>query len=272
MNFINKLERKFGKYAIHNLMYYVVILYVVGTLLYLINPSAYYYLYLDGYYVMHGQVWRCITFLMSPLRSNNIIFAFIMIYMYFMIGTNLERQWGAFRFNLYFFSGVIGHVLAAILLYLVTNQHNSFNLTYLNLSLFLAFAATYPDIEFLLLFVLPVKAKWLGILNAVFLLYQFMMGSLSVKAMIVMAMANFIIFFLVTRRHKRISPKQVYRKKSFHRAASQPKHITKHKCAICGRTDQDGEDLEFRFCSKCDGNYEYCQDHLFTHEHVKKSR
>ena len=80
---------------------------------------------------------------------------------------------------------------------------------------------------------------------------------------------NFLIFFFSTRNYRSVSPKEVHRKRTYHRQVQQPKGVTRHKCAICGRTELDDPNLEFRFCSKCNGNYEYCQDHLFTHEHVK---
>lgn len=271
MNFISKLERKFGRFVIHNLMYYIVILYTIGTLINLFMPSLYItYLSLDGQAILRGEVWRIVTFLLDDPGNGNIFFSFIAIYLYYMIGTNLENHWGAFRFNLYMFVGLLGHVLAAIVLALLTDGTYIVGISYLNYSLFFAFAATYPNVEFLLFFVLPVKAKWLAWLDGIFFLYSFFMGNLPIRVSILLSLANFFLFFLATRNYKRISPREIHRKRTFYKSASQPSGITKHKCAICGRTELDGDDLEFRFCSRCEGNYEYCQDHLFTHQHVKK--
>lgn len=270
MNFMNKLERKFGKYAIHNLMYYIIILYGIGMVLDLVAPGIYViYLSLNAEAILHGQVWRIVTFLIQG-PSQNILFGIIALYLYYSIGTNLENQWGAFRFNMYFFVGVIGHVLAAIIVYVITGVSYPLNTYYLNFSLFFAFAAMYPNLQFLLFFIIPVKAKWLAWLNGAYFAYMFIIGSVPTKICIVLSLANFLIFFFATRNYKRISPQEIHRKQVYKRAVSRPKGVTKHKCAICGRTEDDGEDLEFRFCSKCDGNYEYCQDHLFTHQHIKK--
>lgn len=270
MNFINKLERKFGKYAIHNLMYYIIILYGIGAVLDIAAPGVYInFLSLNAERILHGQVWRVVTFLMeSP--SSGILFSIIAIYLYYMIGTNLENQWGAFRFNLYFLTGILGHILAALIVYLITGTSYLLGTTYLNFSLFFAFAATYPDMQFLLFFIIPVKAKWLAVLNGLYFVYAFFVGNAATKICVALSLINFIIFFFATRNYKRISPKEIHRKRVYKKAVSESRGVTKHKCAICGRTEDDGDELEFRFCSKCDGNYEYCQDHLFTHKHVKR--
>ena len=104
------------------------------------------------------------------------------------------------------------------------------------------------------------------------LLYQFIYGGWAGRVVILASLANFILFFLMTRNIQRVSPKEIRRKQNFRRQVQRVNTpgVTKHKCAVCGRTEKDGDDLEFRFCSKCDGNYEYCQDHLFTHEHVHR--
>ncbi len=270
MNFIDKLERKFGRYAIHNLMYYIMILYSIGTVIGIFMPSFYYqYLSLNAYAIMHGQIWRLVTFLMESPGSG-LLFSAIAIYLYYMIGTNLEQQWGAFRFNLYFFTGIIGHILAALIMYWITGEVYLLGTSYLNFSLFFAYAATYPDMQFLLFFVIPVKAKWLAYIDGAYFLYAFITGNTATRICIVLSLANFIIFFLGTRNMRRISPREIHRRQTFKRETSMPKGATKHKCAICGRTELDGDELEFRFCSKCDGNYEYCHDHLFTHKHVKR--
>ena len=139
------------------------------------------------------------------------------------------------------------------------------------MSIFLGFAATYPNMQVLLMMIIPLKVKYMGIAYAVLLAVQLIMSSWATRVVIICSLMNFIIFFLSTRKMYRYSPHEIRRKQAYKRAVhqSQVNHITKHKCAICGRTEQDGEHLEFRFCSKCNGNYEYCQDHLFTHTHIK---
>ena len=160
---------------------------------------------------------------------------------------------------------------------------------YLNMSLFFVYVALFPDAQFLLFFIIPIKAKWLGIIEGAYFAITILAGFLvpvgstvwfsllqagiialpanSIAALL--SLLNFIIFFLGSNRNQ-FSPKQARRRKIYQKkvhAASQ--NNTHHRCAICGRTEKDDENLEFRFCSKCKGNYEYCQDHLFTHEHRK---
>ena len=155
MDWLSKLERRFGKYAIPNLMFYIIIMYGAGFVLNLINPTFYYqYLSLDATAILHGQIWRIITFMIQP-PSTSLIFIIFALYLYYMIGVELERAWGAFRFNLYFFSGVIFHVIAEILVYLFTGMSLPIDTWYLNMSLFFAFAALYPDVKFLLFFIIP---------------------------------------------------------------------------------------------------------------------
>ena len=147
-----------------------------------------------------------------------------------------------------------------------------FTTYYVSLSVFLAYAMSCPDMQILLWFVIPIKMKWMGLVYGVMILYGIISGSMVTRIAIIASILNFIIFFLSTRNLSRYSPKERARKAKF-KQQSAP-HMTyangaRHRCAVCGRTELDDPCLEFRFCSKCNGNYEYCQDHLFTHEHVK---
>lgn len=102
-NWLSKLERKFGRYAIPNLMYYIIILYAAGFVLNILNPEFYYrYLSLNAQAILNGQVWRIVTFIIQP-PSSSLVFIVFALYLYYMIGQQLENAWGAFRFNLYFF-------------------------------------------------------------------------------------------------------------------------------------------------------------------------
>ena len=143
---------------------------------------------------------------------------------------------------------------------------------YVTMSIFLAFAAIYPDMEVLLYFIIPIKMKWMAIVYAVMAVYYFVTGSIVERVAIGASLLNFVIFFLSSRNMRRFGPREQARKAKFRRqSAPHMKYANgaKHRCAVCGRTELDDPCLEFRFCSKCNGNYEYCQDHLFTHEHVK---
>ena len=165
MKFFDKLERRFGKYAIPNLMYYIIGIYLVGFVIELFAPDVYtYYFSLDAAKVLHGQVWRLVTFILQP-PSSSIIFMVFTLYFYYVIGTVLERIWGSFKFNVYYFSGVILHIIAAFVIYFIFGWSFNMSTYYINLALFLAFAVEQADTEVLLFFVLPIKMKWLGWLD-----------------------------------------------------------------------------------------------------------
>lgn len=283
MKFLDKMERKFGRYAISNLMQYIIAVYILGAVIYLINPYFYLtYLSLDISKVLEGQIWRLVTFLIAPQRID--IFLLISLYLYYMIGTSLERAWGAFRFNLYFLSGILLQIVAAIIIYFGTGRVLENSLDLINQTLFFAFATVYPNMQMLLFFIVPIKIKYLAWIYAALFAYDvismIIAGNWLYALAVVVAVANFLIFYFATRNYRKISPKEFKRKANYKRQvrnAYNPDNvvqfrgkttITRHKCSVCGRTELDDENLEFRFCSKCDGNYEYCMDHLYTHEHV----
>lgn len=300
--FLNKLERKFGRYAIPDLIKYVIVLYCAGAAIGLINENFYYqYLSLNMSAILHGQVWRLFTYLLEPYGFSRglgfilgILFFAIQVNLFFLFGRSLEQAWGTFRFNMYFISGYLFNILAALILYLsplhVQTYYSGFQ--YIYWSMFFAFASLNPNMEFLLYFVIPIKVKWLALLDAAYLLYQIIQNIyygiscitggmseygaiyISMAAAIVVAMANFLIYFFSTRNYQRISPGDIRRRQQFKKKVRQAQNVnsgTRHRCAICGRTELDDPNLDFRYCSKCEGNYEYCSDHLFTHQHVRKS-
>ncbi len=274
MKLLNKLERKFGKYAIHNLPAIIIALYAAGYLILLFQPGLLAYCTLEPYFILHGQVWRCVTWILMPPSSPD-IFTIIMLYFYYSIGKVLEQTWGAFRFNVYILSGIISTVVGAFILYVIlggniTGFGSMFSTYYINLSIFLAFALMYPDMQVMLYFLIPVKMKWMGLIYGIFIIYDFINTNWAGRVAIIASLFNFLLFFLGTRNMKRYRPREVHRRVEFKKAVrhSQPSgNGPRHRCAVCGRTELDNPDLEFRYCSKCSGNFEYCQDHLFTHEH-----
>ncbi len=277
MNWLNKLERKFGRYAIHNLTLYLIGGYIIGFGVYMFVPNLLNLLTLEPAYILHGQIWRIISWVLIP-PSGNIFTTVIMMLFYYSLGTALERTWGAFRYNVYIFSGILFTVIGAVLLYLIVGVDAVgygvfFSTYYINMSIFLAFAVSYPDMEVLLYFILPIKMKWMALVYAALTIYDLVRGNLFTRIAIIASLLNFIVFFLSSRNVKPYMPKEQMRKRKFKQEQERP-HMTyaggaRHRCAVCGRTELDDPNLEFRFCSKCNGNYEYCQDHLFTHEHVK---
>ena len=283
-SWLGKMERKFGRYAIPNIMKYLIVLYAGGYFLYMINPMFYLnYLVLDWGAVLHGQIWRLLTFLMQP-PSASIFMVALLLYIYYMIGMQLENALGTFRFNFYLLTGIVLHIVASLIVYLTTGMVISPSVEYLNLSFFFVFAMLFPDAQFLLFFAIPIKGKWIALIDGFYFLwaiispflpaykgtgYGAMMAALA-------SILNVLIFYLLSRNMHAYSPKEVKRRRDYQRKVQQaqkPEHVyengARHKCAVCGRTELDDPNLEFRYCSKCNGNYEYCQDHLFTHQHVK---
>ena len=167
------MERKYGRYAIPNLMYYVIILYGMGYVLFKVNPWVYFqYLALDWSAVLRGQVWRVFTFLMQPI-SDNLLMVILMLYIYYMIGRQLEAVLGKFRFNFYFITGVLLHILASLVVYLGSGGDYiiSPGVDYLNLSLFLVFAVLFPNAQFLLFFAIPIQGKWIAIIDSLYFIW-----------------------------------------------------------------------------------------------------
>ena len=285
MKFIDKLERKFGRFGIPNLTIYMIVCYVIGYALMIVNPGILNWLSLEPAYILRGQVWRLVTWVLYPPSTSGVLwFAIAVLFFYYPIGTSLERTIGTFKYTLYILSGVIFTILGAFILYFLLGGNvlvgNVFSTYYISLSTFLAYAMCYPDMQVLLMFIIPVKLKWMAIFYVVIVVYEMiqyiMAGAWYLVIPIVASLLNFIIFYFGTKDFSRYNPKEIHRRNEFRRAMepqgrmkSGSGSVTKHKCAICGRTELDDPNLEFRFCSRCNGNYEYCQDHLFTHTHVK---
>ena len=298
---LDRLERKLGKYAIPNLMLYVIGGYFIGYLLYFGNDNYLGFISLEPYMIIHKfQIWRIISWVLLPPISDSgpltILWAVIMMVLYYNLGTALERTWGTFKFNLYIFGGILFTVIGAFLLYGIVPLLGMqtyligeyFSTYYINLSIFLAFALCYPEMKVYLYFIIPVKMKYMAIIYCVIATVNFIDGSIATKIALGASLLNFIIFFIMTKSWHYLNPKEIHRKQKFRREAqARPRYgadtsrgfygdrgpsinagTSHHKCAVCGRTELTNPELEFRFCSKCNGNYEYCQDHLFTHEHI----
>ena len=275
--FSNNWKRRRGNFmGGRSIIDIVCALEILGVVLFLVAPQfVMNYLILNPAAILHGQIWRIVTFLVYPpaiTGSDAIMFVLMNalgIYCIRAFGTIVEQVWGRFRFNCYIIGGVLLHSVVAIGIYLVTGLSLPLFPTYLVYSFFFVFALMFPDMQVLLMFVIPVKVKWMGILDAILMVYTVIAGNLFTKFAVVASLLNFVLYFYRLHR-SRISPKQMHRKAQFERKSNAGRaKVTRHKCAVCGRTEEDDPNLEFRFCSKCNGNYEYCQYHLFTHEHIK---
>jgi len=267
MKLLNKLEKKFGRYAITQLIVYIV---GINALVYILSyampqSEAISKLWLDPQLVLEGEVWRLITWIFIP-PSASLLWIFFILYFYYMVGIGLEHEWGSFKFNIFYLTGMTATILAAF----ITGEGTT--AIYLNLSLFLAFAYLYPDYEILLFFILPVKVKYLAWLNWAFIVFTILTAPLADKAAALVSVSNYFLFFgsdIISAIRNRGSA--VQRKGSFIRSINTPaRKGAVHTCTICGITEDDDITMEFRYCATCDGDYEYCMKHLKTHDHVKK--
>lgn len=274
-------------FGIANLTLVLILGYAIGYILQIVSPNILTYLTLDPYQILHGQVWRLITWLVVPPSSFD-VFTLLMLYFYYKIGTVLEHLWGTAKYTKYIVGGIVMTILSSFLMlaylrygkgltgdslayYSAVGALVAFSTYYINLSIFMGYAATFPDMQVLYFFVIPIKVKVLGIIDLLLLVWMFFTGSVFGRFAIGAALLNMGIFLLTNKVAVDIN--QLFRKQKFQREVQKAEHMqpkqSRHKCAICGRTDESNPELEFRFCSKCNGNYEYCSDHLFTHEHVK---
>ncbi len=279
MNFLDKMQRKYGRFAISNLMLYIMLgqtFIFFSTLL--LGSGLINLLYFDPLLIIRGQIWRLVSFVFIPNTFHPIFFLFA-AFLYYSIGSNLERTWGSFKFNMYYLLGMIFNMLGLLFVQLIfyPNTGHFFyasmgtNITfYLNLSLFLAFAALYPDVEFLLYGILPVKVKYLAAIDVIFLAYSFFTGGLGNSVLIVLSLLNFFVFFSGTLLNKRPTATQrQFKAQKRELQSGPPIKVAFHKCTVCGKTELTDPDMEFRYCSKCNGNHEYCMEHLHQHTHIE---
>lgn len=270
-------------FGIPNLMLYIVIGNVLVFLMDLLSQGTFSpMLEFIPAYLFQGQVWRLVTFLFVPSDAN-VIFLAISLYFYYWIGTSLERTWGTARFSMFYLIGFACAVVVGLLSCLVygTDYPGAVTSTsYLNLSLFFSIATLYPDTQILLLFILPVKIKWVAYLDAALLVvsvFGFLGSGQYLMALLpILAMVNYLIFFgdelfsalwgrASAFRHR--NSRQTINFKKATRKRKQEKGYL-HRCCVCGITDEDDPNMEFRYCSKCAGYRCYCANHISNHVHV----
>lgn len=259
MSFLDKLERKFGFLAIKGLMNYVVALSGLVFIMSLLDKTFISKIALNPDLIIRGEVWRLVTYIFIP-PSTSLIFIIFVLGLYYTIGASLEQEWGSFKFNIYYFIGMLGTTIGAFL------TGGSATSLYLNTSLFLAFAKIYPNYEMLIYFILPVKVKYLAWLEWAFIAITIIFSPLSLKVSAIVSIINYFVFFgkdIITGvKNNRTAYEN---KKRFY--ADIPKTPYMHKCSVCGITDKDDPKMEFRYCSKCEGQHCYCMNHIIGHEH-----
>ena len=268
-SYIERFCYKHPNFGIPRLMMYVAIGNVVFWLLGAVNSRIPYYLVFDPYLILQGQVWRLITFALYPPSTG--FLAFIAIYFYYWIGSTLEQYWVTPQFNIYFFTGLILTIVYGFVIYFITGVRIQLTAEYVYLSMFFSFAALFPDMQVLLFFIIPVKMKWLALLDAAFFLFGVLTTPFPYNLLPIVAVLNFVIFCggeLLRMIPKRSSASTVnFRRESQRIRREQRDQLYHHKCAVCGRTDVTNPELEFRYCSRCAGYHCFCQEHINNHIH-----
>ena len=267
-----KIERfcyRHPNFGIPNLMRYLTIANVVFWVMNMINRPFLSYMLFNPALIQRGQVWRLVSFLFVPPSTG--VLALLVFYFYYWIGSTLEKQWGTGQFTIYFFTGVVLTVLYGFLVYWITGKAVTLDSSYLYLSMFFSFAALFPDMQVLFMLFIPVKMKYLAIVDAAFFLYAMVTTPFPANFVPLVAILNFLIFCggelraMLPRRPGKTTIN--FKKESARIRREQADKLYTHKCAVCGRTDTDYPELEFRYCSRCAGYHCFCSDHINNHIH-----
>lgn len=287
MTFLEKLERKFGRYRLPNLIYIFVGAFVLGYVLSYVSPMVLLYLCFSPPDILRGQIWRLFTYIVLMPNSGNVFLAFITCFIFISIARSLEQIIGRFRLNFFLILGWLLQIIAGFLFYFIMPDiYRSFvtilNPYYVLAMLFVLFAMIFPDARFLLMFIIPVRGKWmifvtlaLYILDVVQAFAYGINGRGWILVFMIIAAVGALLLFLYLNGYRRRTARRrpidisAYRRNGQGTAGGQRTQTKapRHKCAICGRTDITNPELDFRYCTKCAGNYEYCSEHLYTHIH-----
>ncbi len=287
---MKEMRRRFNRFClrnrdkgIRNLMLYVTLATAAVYLINKVDPSKtlYFWFFFDRSLILQGQIWRLITF---PLvhSSSSIFWTALMLLCYYSLGQAIENLWGTLRFNLFYFMGIL---MMDVFCMIFGGRADAY---YLNLSLFLAYATLYPDATFTLFFIIPVKAWVLAVFDLV-LIFLGLFDPFPHNLFPIIALANYFLFFgkdclNVFPVSWRINAGRAAKKAanprgktipfnaagSYQATHARPQSPYTHKCTVCGRTDVDSPELEFRYCSRCKGYYCYCQDHISNHAHIRE--
>jgi membrane associated rhomboid family serine protease len=272
-------HRRFG---IPRLMLYVVIGSAAVFVISLMDRTGLFASYFAFWpdLILRGQVWRLVTWVFYPSSAGNLLFTAIALYFYYFIGSTLEREWGTPKFTIYYILGVLFNIIYGFAIYLITGRNLPITPEYLNLSLFFAFAVLYPDQRVMLFFIIPIKIKWLALVDAAFFVLSMIMNLVArqyaAAFLPLVAVLNFLAFFgsdllgFLKPYKNRMSKQTIDFKKAARQyrqeEASRP---YRHKCAVCGKTDTDNPTLEFRYCSRCNGYHCFCSEHINNHIHFQ---
>jgi len=226
--------------------------------------------------ILRGEVWRIITYAFIP-QYGGVVNMLLSCLLTYFLGSTLERDWGRMKFTVYYLSGVLITAVYGIIIGFWYGDSVAYimNTHWLNMSLFLAMSMLYPDAQLRLYFVIPIKMKWVAIIDAVYLLANVLFSRFPANLLPIMAIANFLIyfaddFFRMFRRTRFENKNRIdFQRKTREIQRKQATRGYKHRCVVCGRTDTDHPTLEFRYCSVCRGYPCYCEDHIMTHVHIE---
>ncbi len=269
---VDRFLWKHPNFGIRNLMLYIVIGNALIYLLSMMDRSStlVYYLVFSADRVLHGEIWRLISFVFVP-RTSSILGLVLMLYFEYFIGRLLEQAWGKGKFTVYYLLGMAFIILYSFFVRFIFGRDVMADATYLNLSMFFVFATLWPENRVLLFFIIPIKVTWLAYAEAILYLYIMISGRTLLP---LIGILNYFLF-CGDELYYRIQP--LFRRffghgAEFRRSAKQAKRDAKalpyiYKCAVCGRTDTEYPELEFRYCSRCVGYHCFCEDHINSHVH-----
>ena len=265
---------KHPRFGIPNLMLYIVVISLAVWLLSIMDESKTLlsYFTFSPELILKGQVWRLISFIFIPQSLS--LWALLFFYFYYWIGSTLEREWGTARFNIFIFSGIFLTIIYGLVIYFITKQSVNIGTYYIYLSMFFSFATLFPDTQVLFMLIIPVKIKWLAYVDAAFFLYAMLMSPFPFNLLPLIAILNYFVFFGADLISSIGGNRARYRKTTvnFNREKQRIKYEQRqknysHKCSVCGRTDTDFPNLEFRYCSRCAGYHCFCEEHINNHVH-----
>ncbi|MEN1681849.1 MAG: hypothetical protein AAGJ46_19890 [Planctomycetota bacterium] len=273
MKLLDRLEKRFGGYAVENSTLVVIVGQVIVFLAQYSQPGGaadlFERLQLDPSKVLAGEVWRLVTFMfLAPLHEWP-LFVFFFWYLFYLMGTALEQAWSVFRYNLFCGISYVALVGSAFLAHALAPGLGVANNDYLYGSIFLAFARLFPDFQLMLFFLIPIKIKWLALLQWIGYGLTFAValnaGDWYIPLTIAAAVANYFLFFGgdIVRDIRHGHRRNVWRAK-----ALKTSEKLSHECRVCGLTSDMAPKTAFRYCSKCAGQACYCPDHIKDHEHV----
>ena len=222
--------------------------------------------------ILRGQIWRLLSFVLIPESSG--LWLLLFLYFYYFIGSTLESHWGAGKFTLYYLFGILLNIIFGFLIYFITGRNIYLSANYINLAMFFAFATLFPETRVMIFFIIPIKIKWLGLLSAAYFLIEIVRNPFPLNLLPVVAILNYLLFcggdlisFFRPAKARYSSQSVNFRKEARKIRRDQARQDYRHKCAVCGRTDTEYPDLEFRYCSRCTGYHCFCEDHINNHVH-----